>query len=1443
MRKSFVALLLLVGAAAALATNAIAREDLGDNVQAKLINAQMQRELRAAGAHPGVTGGGDTVYVGFRPGNVSSVNYWGLGTGTFNVYDGDNPAAYGYWGWDNGPSTDNIAEAHGDSLFGWWPVRVLMNGTGGQVRTDENRPWWAVDIGNNANYVINQGTALKRTTGVVGVWHSDAGSGGGGGVTWAPLGGSRSMWAGLRRANDDSEVDPITGNSYNADVLMQVIQGGSVSGGPIGSDSRFPGYGNQWDQMAYRDIDVTDASTISVKFKFRSNMSTGRGTVAATRTGWFDKDPLAVTFNQSGTGNALGNFISSSFAADPPIDSFMVYVGQPVVDSLGSVPVGGGDWFISSANSEPRQVYDSQRRWFSEVLRVFDPGALPSDPPVISSRYREIFTAYGNNADATIEIVALSLTGLASNDKTRLVFRNKTNRGFADEDGFVSGWNGGGAGGAVFDDVEIALDAGAYTNIGDFEEASDVDNTANALDAWRTTGKPPSYYHHVHNMATLQYDDLCGEVDGDRRICNLRGNVISMGDHDNAEAAGGLTDGTVDREMWDGVVSPTINFVNGGGTNAMGINAEIANVTEDYYIEYDVYTGIFDGFVTGNFWRGGNSAYPAAQADGQPIWSGWRLWPFIIFNPDPQCFQDQEPGYAFGLVRWDAGQSESADYPDSLRILLHKRQECYRFGVTTNCSPTDGGYWDNVSLACVDGATPPMSINIWDWINDTFTVNGPERDANPLGGTEFDTTTALIKIGLNISQNTNNTARYAIGGDSTAVLTNGVDVRLDLVFRVSPGPGNYRSLGVRSTGLRGVPTSDAGIDYNSPGGNFWAEYLADGGPIGGSGNQHAANNVLGTNGGRDWSSVAWNSARCDSAEQNFWAIDARGIGGPVGGAFATIYHESDGKFSSLGIAKNRCWLINAGAGVTSANIACGDPSVVTDGWPTANGYVDEDGGGPLTLGQTYEYTKILPDGQFTPGTHVQYFFRFQDGAGPGQIAPDTTVVFPQSSEGSTDGHRWQQFSVLPDRWKRYTGLGDACMLFVDKNDRRGNERIWVSVADSIGATQSDKYGAHNGWHAVGKEDLDDPAGFVYKNEQPGTTWDMYGVKASESLTTATHGIGVDFSNHSPSGLINGQWSFCGPSIDMLEAFYSVILLLSGDLNSGVLGPFSNQGSDDHAMLEQFLAGGQVGETNHRGLWAMGDGFVESEWGLPLLDNYFEVTIRNPSYLLETNVSDDCIDLVTQTPITTNGDIYGIRNSCTWTLDVLEPLVGAVPSTLYSPANGATEPIVAGTFHDIDDVSGEYWQALADGFDIEYLRSRFCDKTYGRLAYMYNALANIFGKICQIVGEPPTTTDVPNNLSGSEFVNFMNLRNNPLVTGQATVSFGLARKDRVTVSVFDVSGRLVRELADREFEAGPHTITWDGVDNSGRQVARGVYFTQVKYLNSRFTGAKKLTVLK
>jgi len=1081
--------------------------------------------------------------------------------------------------------------------------------------------------------------------------------------------------------------------------------------------------------------------------------------------------------------------------------------------------------------------------------------------------YHEVFTTYGDNTVAA----QLSLTApidASWSNKARVVFRSKTNRGFDDEGGSVAGsYSSAGGGAVVIDDVEYSLDGGSFVSLGDFESAGDVDNDTGVdpLDAWKTSGKPAAVYDHVHNIGDLIYQDLCG-VPGDAlRICNLNGNVVSSGDHDNSERAGG-TFGTAEQELNNGILSPTINLVNGGGTNEQGLTPASAEPTEDYYIIYEIYTGIYDFTSEGNAWRFGYACYPGIQSDGVPCWGDWRFPGFIIFNPDKQCFPDWEGGYQNALIRFsfaDAADNAFGFYPDSIRIQLGKVQQCFRFGLpSANCSPTDGSYWDNVTLAIIDGVPAPMTVDIWQLINDTFTVNGITNRANVLPGTaDFDTTTALVKIGLNITQTTNTSSRYNVPGDTTTVNADGDDFRVDMVFRVSPGPGNYTAIGDNTSDIRLVPTSSTACDLANPQSgsgpaNFWEEYLADNGDVGTPAGHPSAAGVNTTGGGgKTWDPLVWNSARCDTAEINLFCIATRGIGLPNVGLWSSMYIEHDPgnvdnpKFISLGIDKNRCFLKTATNAVTQANTTCDLVGNTTDGWESfgGGGYSAENG---LTYGHTYEFNKIMPDGQFTPGTNVEYFFRREDAAGSGGqcegtpcMVPDTNVVFPQAGEGSSDAHRWQEFSVLPDAWKYHgDGIGMACMLYVDLNDRRGNERVWVSIADSLGATAAAKYGAHNGWHAPGggTPDVNLTSSFVRNlNEQPGTTWDMFGTKASESLNSKSGTIGSWNGNHAAS-LVDGKWSTQGPSIGMLTAYYKVMLILSGDLNSTIIGPGLNFGADDVLMIQDFLADGSSGE--HRGVFIEGDGWVEAAGAgsqLSLMINWFKVRLRDPSYLTFSQNDDLCLDLIPSAPISTT-DIYGVRNGCLFTDDVLQVEAGGAQSARYSPVGNIPPPAVAGVFHDVQ--GSEFYQSVVDGWDVENLRSRYCDGPRGRQWYYYNVLTNIFGKICTITGTGGGVNDVPTG-GAQEFVDFMNLRNNPLVTGQATVELGISKADRVEVKVFDVSGRLVRTLADRQFAPGKYTLTWDGVDNGGRQVARGVYFTQVKYVNSKFTDARKLTVLK
>ena len=65
------------------------------------------------------------------------------------------------------------------------------------------------------------------------------------------------------------------------------------------------------------------------------------------------------------------------------------------------------------------------------------------------------------------------------------------------------------------------------------------------------------------------------------------------------------------------------------------------------------------------------------------------------------------------------------------------------------------------------------------------------------------------------------------------------------------------------------------------------------------------------------------------------------------------------------------------------------------------------------------------------------------------------------------------------------------------------------------------------------------------------------------------------------------------------------------------------------------------------------------------------------------------------------------------------------------------------------------------------------------------------------------------------------------SGATNVHFDLTADERVELTLYDVSGRSVRELASGPFAAGPHDVRWDGLDARGRLVAPGVYLARLK----------------
>ncbi|RQW04795.1 T9SS C-terminal target domain-containing protein [candidate division KSB1 bacterium] len=75
----------------------------------------------------------------------------------------------------------------------------------------------------------------------------------------------------------------------------------------------------------------------------------------------------------------------------------------------------------------------------------------------------------------------------------------------------------------------------------------------------------------------------------------------------------------------------------------------------------------------------------------------------------------------------------------------------------------------------------------------------------------------------------------------------------------------------------------------------------------------------------------------------------------------------------------------------------------------------------------------------------------------------------------------------------------------------------------------------------------------------------------------------------------------------------------------------------------------------------------------------------------------------------------------------------------------------------------------------------------------------------------------------------------------TFSFQLPMADFVTLSIHDVSGRMVRQLAAQYLPAGVHRYRWDGTDDAGLSVAAGAYL--YKLSTSSFADVQKMTLLK
>ena len=148
------------------------------------------------------------------------------------------------------------------------------------------------------------------------------------------------------------------------------------------------------------------------------------------------------------------------------------------------------------------------------------------------------------------------------------------------------------------------------------------------------------------------------------------------------------------------------------------------------------------------------------------------------------------------------------------------------------------------------------------------------------------------------------------------------------------------------------------------------------------------------------------------------------------------------------------------------------------------------------------------------------------------------------------------------------------------------------------------------------------------------------------------------------------------------------------------------------------------------------------------------------------------------------------------------------------------------------VGGAGWRD--NGGQMVYISGRPYSYNHGHLR------GNVEYILTSFFGEPfDSPVDVASPPAGPAFALGQNVPNpfNP----HTTIRFSVPDTRMVTLRVYDVAGRLVTTLAERDFPAGAHSVTWNGNDRRGVASASGVYFYKITAGGN--TATKKMVLLR
>ncbi len=152
----------------------------------------------------------------------------------------------------------------------------------------------------------------------------------------------------------------------------------------------------------------------------------------------------------------------------------------------------------------------------------------------------------------------------------------------------------------------------------------------------------------------------------------------------------------------------------------------------------------------------------------------------------------------------------------------------------------------------------------------------------------------------------------------------------------------------------------------------------------------------------------------------------------------------------------------------------------------------------------------------------------------------------------------------------------------------------------------------------------------------------------------------------------------------------------------------------------------------------------------------------------------------------------------------------------------------------------YSDDFGSAFDQVVLAVMNVDSSLGEeevASYTYMADAEMTGIVDDPRGNPSGRAPVMAFALDQNYPNPFN----PSTTISFDIPGGPGDHRSTNLSIYDLRGRRIRTLVDRDLEAGRHQVVWDGRDEQGRSIAAGVYIYTLASGDQLFS--RKMTILK